>query len=65
MMHQMTGAGGTYTDWNGTQSRRVTGYVNVAFLDGSVRSVAWTVDRYPAKALEGVRVRPDRVSPTW
>jgi len=65
MMHQMTGVGGKFTDWNGTQANRIMGYVNIAFLDGSVRSVRFIVDRYPARALEDVRVRPDRNSLTW
>ena len=65
MMHQTTGIGGTYVEWDGSQAKRIMGYVNIAFLDGSVRSVRFIVDRYPARAMEDVRVRPDRLSLTW
>jgi prepilin-type processing-associated H-X9-DG protein len=40
------------------------GLVNIAFLDGSVRSIPWKIDRFPARAIEGVLVRPERRTPT-
>jgi prepilin-type processing-associated H-X9-DG protein len=51
-------AGITYPGWRGV--------VNVAFLDGSVRSIPWQLDRAaPSKPIEGVFVRPEYPSANW
>ena len=64
-LHQPRGIGGTFTDWNGQQSPRIRGFSNIAFLDGSVRSIAVTIDRFPARPIEDIRVRPEFRNPTW
>ncbi|HSH94816.1 MAG TPA: type II secretion system protein [Roseimicrobium sp.] len=65
MLHNQHSKPGTYIGWNGQPFPKITGFANIAFADGSVRSVAWTVDSYPAKPIEGVYVRPEHPSPTW
>lgn len=65
MLHQGVTIGGTYTDWTGGQSPKCRGFVNAAFADGSVRSIYWTVDRFPAKPIDGLRIYPDIPTGTW
>jgi prepilin-type N-terminal cleavage/methylation domain-containing protein/prepilin-type processing-associated H-X9-DG protein len=64
-LHQRRGIGGTFTDWNGQQAPRIMGVTNIAFLDGSVRSIPYTIDRFPGRPVEDVRVRPEFRNPTW
>lgn len=63
VIHSLT-QGGRYTAGAVTYPI-VRGLVNIAFLDGSVRSIPWQVDRRPARAIDGVFVRPEYPSPTW
>jgi len=63
-IHRLMGIGGTYSN-GAVQSPRQSGFVNIAFLDGSARSVPITIDRTPVRALENVYVRPEHPSPTW
>jgi prepilin-type N-terminal cleavage/methylation domain-containing protein/prepilin-type processing-associated H-X9-DG protein len=64
-LHQERGVGGTYTSWTGQPAPRVMGLANIGFLDGSVRSIPWTVDRFPARPIEDIRVRPEYRTLTW
>lgn len=63
-LHQGMVTGGTY-NVGGGQVPKYRGFVNAAFVDGSVRSIPWTVDRSPVKAIEGLRVRPEQLGWTW
>jgi prepilin-type N-terminal cleavage/methylation domain-containing protein len=65
LLHNQHGLGGTYVGWSGIVLPKVTGFENIAFVDGSVRSIAARIDRYPSKPLEGVYIRPEHPSPTW
>ena len=65
LLHNQHGMAGTYVGWSGFTYPKLTGYVNIAFVDGSVRSIATKVDSYPAKAIEGVYIRPDHPTPKW
>jgi prepilin-type N-terminal cleavage/methylation domain-containing protein len=63
-MHKLKNIGVTYTNGS-VQSPRQYGFVNIAFLDGSARSVPFKIDRAPARPLENVYVRPEHPAPTW
>jgi prepilin-type N-terminal cleavage/methylation domain-containing protein len=65
MLHNRHSKTGSYIGWSGIVLPKITGFVSIAFADGSVRSEAWTVDSYPAKPIPGVYVRPEYPSPTW
>lgn len=63
-IHKLKNIGGTYTNGS-VQSPRQYGFVNIAFLDGSARSVPFQIDRAPARPLENVYVRPEHPTPRW
>ena len=64
-LHNQHSKAGSHFGFSGVVYSNVTGFVNIASADGSVRSEAWTVDRYPAKPIPGVYVRPEHPTPTW
>ncbi|MGN6726956.1 MAG: prepilin-type N-terminal cleavage/methylation domain-containing protein [Tepidisphaeraceae bacterium] len=51
-----------YSYWNGSNSNRVvTGRTNIGYCDGSVRTVTWTIDNYPAPAFPDTWIDPYHV----
>jgi prepilin-type N-terminal cleavage/methylation domain-containing protein/prepilin-type processing-associated H-X9-DG protein len=61
--HSQT-AGPAYTV-GGVNYGGVRGMINIAFVDGSVRSIPWQIDRFPYKPIDGVWVRPEDRANTW
>jgi prepilin-type N-terminal cleavage/methylation domain-containing protein len=61
LLHNRRLGGGTY----GAGFPVINGYLNLAFTDGSARSVYVTINRSPIRPIEGVFVRPERPTPGW
>jgi len=59
--HNLRYLAGTY----GAGFPILTGVVNIAFTDGSVRSIPTRVDRAPMRPLEDVYVRPEHPTPNF
>jgi prepilin-type N-terminal cleavage/methylation domain-containing protein len=61
LLHNRRLTGSTY----GAGFPAFNGYLNLAFTDGSARSVFVTIDRSPIRPIDGVFVRPERPTPGW
>ena len=65
MLHNRRQVAGTFVGFGGAVVQKAAGVANIAFADGSARSVQWQVDSYPAKPMQDVYVRPEHPTPNW
>jgi prepilin-type N-terminal cleavage/methylation domain-containing protein/prepilin-type processing-associated H-X9-DG protein len=65
-LHEQKQGATYYSYWNGASNNIVySGITNVAYCDGSVRSVPWTINSYPAPPFDDTWIDPYQTADTF